>query len=65
MKILGKEFDIKFDNRIGLDKKSPKARLYQKPLSHGKSDWETALLDFKSAVTKEIAARKISGTDFI
>ena len=65
MKRLEKEFNMQFGNRIGIDKKSPKARQYQKPLLYGKSDWETALLDFQTAITKDGKTVNSTGTDFI
>ncbi|XP_028395143.1 uncharacterized protein LOC114519243 [Dendronephthya gigantea] len=43
--------------RIRMDKKAPKARQYVKPLSPGKSDWETALSEFNTVIGRDAEIR--------
>ena len=52
--------------QIRMDKKSPKARQYVKPLSPGKSDWETAMSEFNTAIGggAEVKAGKTSNDSF-
>ncbi len=42
-----REFGVDFGARIEEDKKSSKAHQFQKPCRSGKSEWESALDDFK------------------
>ncbi len=44
---LKKELGVDVGARIEEDKKSPKARQFQKPCPASKSEWESALDDFK------------------
>jgi hypothetical protein len=66
-KVLEKACGVKMGTQIRMDKKSPKARQYVKPLSPGKSDWETALSDFNFTIGKDakVRAGKRTGNDFI
>ena len=50
-----------------MDKRFPKIRQYVKPLSSGKTDWETALSEFKTAIGRDTEVRdgKTTGNDFI
>ena len=66
-KKLEKECGVTMGTQIRMDKKSPKARQYVKPLYLGKSDWETALSDFKTAIGKDgnVRAGKTNGNYFI